>query len=267
MQVPMHLQMADMRLAAASGSAPAWAEGGANMSGLLRLRGLPFNATPEQVLQFFAGFELPRGPAGIHMVLGPNGRPNGEAFVELGAEDLAESAMSRDRQTMGSRYVEVFRSTPDQMAAALHRAGKSNNMAPGLGGGMGGMGGMGGQGVMGGPGADAVVKMRGLPYKVKVPDVLDFFSPAAQAPLHGVHLMFNDREQPTGEAFVEFASSEERERAMTKDREHMEGRYVELFRVNRGEMWQALEQFAAVYQSHNSVPQMMAMGGVGGAMA
>ena len=31
MQVPMHLQMADMRLAAASGSAPAWAEGGASM--------------------------------------------------------------------------------------------------------------------------------------------------------------------------------------------------------------------------------------------
>ena len=36
------------------------------MSGLLRLRGLPFNATPEQVLQFFAGFELPRGPATQH---------------------------------------------------------------------------------------------------------------------------------------------------------------------------------------------------------
>jgi len=36
--------------------------------------------------------------------------------------------------------------------------------------------------------------------------------------------MFNEREQPTGEAFVEFASSDDRERAMTKDRHHMGGR-------------------------------------------
>ena len=38
--------------------------------------------------------------------------------------------------------------------------------------------------------------------------------------------MFNEREQPTGEAFVEFASSDDRERAMTKDRQHMGGRYA-----------------------------------------
>ena len=33
---------------------------------------------------------------------------------------------------MGTRYVEVFKAAPEQMAAALHRAGKSNNLAPGL---------------------------------------------------------------------------------------------------------------------------------------
>ena len=38
--------------------------------------------------------------------------------------------------------------------------------------------------------------------------------------------MFNEREQQTGEAFVEFASSDDRERAMTKDRQHMGGRYA-----------------------------------------
>ena len=210
MQLP-GMQMAGLNVAA-TGSLPAWAEAG-NLTGLVRLRGLPFNATPEQVLQFFAGFEPPRGTGGVHMVLGANGRPNGEAFVEFGSEELAEAAMSKDRQTMGTRYVEVFRSTADQMAAALHRAGKSNNIAPGMGGGMAGLGGMGapvpygfgpfsmphpmphayGQppgGVMGGggmggaPGAEAVVKMRGLPYKVKVPDVLDFFS-GISVPLHG----------------------------------------------------------------------------------
>ena len=51
--------------------------------------------------------------------------------------------------------------------------------------------------------------------------------------------MFNEREQPTGEAYVEFSTPDDRERAMTKDRQHIGGRYVELFRVNRAEMIQA----------------------------
>merc|ERR1719424_582160 len=96
--------------------------------------------------------------------------------------------------------------------------------------------------MVGGPGADAVLKMRGLPYKVTRNDILDFFT-GLSVPLNGVHLMFNEREQPTGEAYVEFASPDDRERAMAKDRQHMGGRYVELFRVSRAEMIQALEQF------------------------
>ena len=71
--------------------------------GVCKLRGLPFNATPEMVVQFFGGFELPMGAAGVHMVLGPNGRPNGEAFVEFGTEEAADAAMVKDRQTLGSR--------------------------------------------------------------------------------------------------------------------------------------------------------------------
>ena len=70
---------------------------------MCKLRGLPFNATPEMVVQFFGGFELPMGAAGVHMVLGPNGRPNGEAFVEFGTEEAADAAMVKDRQTIGSR--------------------------------------------------------------------------------------------------------------------------------------------------------------------
>merc|ERR1719247_1662245 len=114
------------------------------------------------------------------------------------------------------------------------------------------------QGVMGSnmggnmQGPDAVVKMRGLPYKVTRNDVLDFFTGLA-VPLHGVHLMFNEREQPTGEAYVEFSSAEDRERAMTKDRQHIGGRYVELFRVNRNEMIAALEQFVGGYMSNQMV--------------
>ena len=175
---------------------------------------------------------------GIHLILGPNGRPNGEAFVEFVSDEVADAALARDRATMGTRYVEVFRATLEQMNQALHRIGKSNNLAPmqgqmqqqqmpyaygpfGMQMSHGGFAGQGGMGAV--SGSDAVVKMRGLPYKVTRNDILDFFS-GLSVPLNGVHLMFNEREQPTGEAFVEFASSDDRERALTKDRHHMGGR-------------------------------------------
>ena len=76
--------------------------------------------------------------------------------------------------------------------------------------------------------------MRGLPYKVTRNEILEFFT-GLSVPLNGIHLMFNDREQPTGEAYVEFSSPDDRERAMAKDRQHMGGRYVELFRVRCAE--------------------------------
>lgn len=116
-------------------------------------------------------------------------------------------------------------------------------------------------GGMGAPGMDSVIKMRGLPYKTTRNDILDFFAGLSQVPLNGVHLMFNEREQPTGEAYVEFSGPDDRERAMTKDRQHMGGRYVELFRVPRGEMIHALEQFVGGYMTNNNPMAPGMMGG------
>jgi len=258
---------------------PGWGMGMGDVgsNGIVRLRGLPFNTTPELILAFFQGYDVPKGTHGVHLILGPNGRPNGEAFIEFVAEEVADAALSKDRGTIGTRYVEVFRATPEQMTMAMQRVGKSNNLAPGMhamhpNGAMAHHGmqapygfapyGMAPQmGFVGGmgPGADAVVKMRGLPYKVTRNDILDFFT-GLSVPLNGVHLMFNEREQPTGEAYVEFASPEDRERAMTKDRQHIGGRYVELFRVSRGELIAALEQFVGGYMSNQMV---MAPNGMG----
>jgi heterogeneous nuclear ribonucleoprotein F/H len=249
-------------------------DGAGGSGGIVRLRGLPFNATPDLILQFFQGFDIPKGSMGVHLILGPNGRPNGEAFVEFSTEEVADAALGKDRATIGTRYVEVFRATPEQMMQAIQRVAKSNNLAPmhmaqgGMHAGPYGYGMppymhapmMGGMGAMvGGPGSDAVLKMRGLPYKVTRNDILDFFN-GLSVPLNGVHLMFNEREQPTGEAYIEFSSPEDRERAMTKDRQHIGGRYVELFRVNRGEMLAALEQFVGGYMSNQMAMGPGAMG-------
>ena len=61
---------------------------------------------------------VPKGPMGVHLILGANGRPNGEAFVEFTTEEVADAALTKDRATIGTRYVEVFRATPEQMTQA-----------------------------------------------------------------------------------------------------------------------------------------------------
>lgn len=42
----------------------------------------------------------------IHFTYTREGRPSGEAFVELETEDDLKIALKKDRETMGHRYVE-----------------------------------------------------------------------------------------------------------------------------------------------------------------
>jgi heterogeneous nuclear ribonucleoprotein F/H len=46
------------------------------------------------------------GTESIHLTTTREGRPSGEAFIELATEDDAELALKKDRQNMGKRYVE-----------------------------------------------------------------------------------------------------------------------------------------------------------------
>jgi len=48
------------------------------------------------------------------------------------------------------------------------------------------------------------------------------------------------------EAYVEFATADDCERAMSRDRQHLGGRFIELLRVSRAEMLQALPQLDVI---------------------
>lgn len=82
---------------------------------VVRLRGLPFAATAEDVLAFFNGLEILRGTAGVVLTWGRDGRPLGEAYVEFPSEEVQEEALKRDKEKMGPRYVEIFKSNKADM--------------------------------------------------------------------------------------------------------------------------------------------------------
>lgn len=81
--------------------------GGANNLHIIRLRGLPFSATPADIKAFLAPIELPDGVNSIQMVRHPDLRPTGEAYVHLSTETEVMQALNKHKQSMGKRYIEV----------------------------------------------------------------------------------------------------------------------------------------------------------------
>ncbi len=60
-------------------------------------------------LNIFSDVEIKGGKRGISFPQGPNGRSNGEAFIELEREDQTEDAMAHHKRHMGRRYIEGLR--------------------------------------------------------------------------------------------------------------------------------------------------------------
>jgi hypothetical protein len=78
---------------------------------VVRLRGLPYTATDEDVRLFMCGVQLSEAADCIVFSQGPNGRPTGEAYLELADEQALMLAMTRHKEVMGCRYIEVFHSS------------------------------------------------------------------------------------------------------------------------------------------------------------
>ena len=77
----------------------------------VKLRGLPYTADQNQIASFFAPLQI----LGMQVALNNSGQPSGFGFVQFRSADDVTSALSRSGQVMGSRYVEVFRSTRMEM--------------------------------------------------------------------------------------------------------------------------------------------------------
>ncbi|XP_038596130.1 epithelial splicing regulatory protein 2 isoform X2 [Tachyglossus aculeatus] len=203
---------------------------------IIRLRGLPFSATPDDVLGFL-GPECPvtGGPEGLLFVRYPDGRPTGDAFALFACEDAAQSALRRHKGILGKRYIELFRSTAAEVQQVLNRylsAPLIPTLPPPL------------LPVLPPPYALAgscvrdCVRLRGLPYTAGIDDVLDFMGEAtADIRPHGVHMVLNQQGRPSGDAFIQMKSAERAQVAAQRcHKKMMKERYVEVFPCSGDEM-------------------------------
>ncbi|GJD10868.1 Epithelial splicing regulatory protein 1 [Galdieria sulphuraria] len=110
--IPYDLQSSSL-LGSAIEASPVAA--GVPTGSIIRLRGLPWSATKEDVLNFLEGAQVI--PCAVHFVLNQQGKPRGEAFVQLLSVDDVNRALELHRQVLGHRMRGLpFSASADQVA-------------------------------------------------------------------------------------------------------------------------------------------------------
>nr|2DB1_A Chain A, heterogeneous nuclear ribonucleoprotein F [Mus musculus] len=97
---------------------------------VVKLRGLPWSCSIEDVQNFLSDCTIHDGVAGVHFIYTREGRQSGEAFVELESEDDVKLALKKDRESMGHRYIEVFKSHRTEMDWVLKHSGPNSASGP-----------------------------------------------------------------------------------------------------------------------------------------
>ncbi|XP_065294197.1 RNA-binding protein 12 isoform X3 [Dermacentor albipictus] len=227
------------------------------------MKGLPYNTSEQDVLQFFSGLNV----LDIFVEHERSGRATGMAFVEFGDKRDFETAMSMQRRKIGHRYIELSVGSRDVMYAARNgdnirpdgmppsrrdeeppvAHGVGPDRAPEVGHGPGPMHGpgMGAAVTAHGPGHSLVppghtcVSMLGLPNTVTDRDIADFFSTQGVIP-RAIHIMLGANGVPTGHAFAEFATHADCERAFLQDGANLGPHVIALKTIPYSEVAQAL---------------------------
>lgn len=83
---------------------------------LLAMNGLPFDANEEDVLDFF---DQDLSLIKVHFVTNPMGKASGIAFAEFSSQQARTTALKKQNQEIGGRYIELKESTVEQLKISL----------------------------------------------------------------------------------------------------------------------------------------------------
>jgi len=208
---------------------------------VIKMRGMPFSATEQDIIDFLEGCAI--SPGGIVICLGHSGQPNGEALVQFEDKLSVDTGLLKHKQNMGQRYVEIFKASVaefrraqggggDRMGGGPMRHGRmgggDRRSAPYGGGGRGrGRDGYGDEAGLDDNGQyKHIVHVRGLPYRATEREITNFFRPLETI---ACRMLFGNDGRPSGEADVAFLCHQDARDAMAKNKQNVGSRYVELF--------------------------------------
>ena len=220
----------------------------------LKLKGIPFAIREDGIEQWLRDHDVK--VVDVHIPEDPqSGRVAGNALIEVEDEESAVAAQKLTKSTLQNRYVDVIRITSQQFDEELHPSSQPPSQ-------------YGSTTTLRRPpvpstshsrsyGSDApsdygavppssgplvhqlprlaplstdCLFMQGLPIGCQQDDVVNFFGELSIVPLR-IH-----RKERGPDAFIEFRSVEEAERAMQLKRRHMGNRWIDLIRVTYSDM-------------------------------
>ena len=84
---------------------------------IIRVRGLPFSCNESDVTEFFGKCNI----QAIHFTKNREGRPSGDAYIEMASLRDVKEGLKNDKKYMGSRYLEVFEARYSEMEWMLNK--------------------------------------------------------------------------------------------------------------------------------------------------
>eukprot|EP00397_Hematodinium_sp_SG-2012_P014195 GEMP01014426.1.p1 GENE.GEMP01014426.1~~GEMP01014426.1.p1 ORF type:complete len:425 (+),score=108.24 GEMP01014426.1:61-1275(+) len=193
---------------------------------VVRVRGLPFSATPQDLIGLFADYGV--DDSNVYMGIATAGQhcgsPNGDAFIRFSSVEVAQKALNiMQGTTLGSRYLELFATTESEIEAKANSgalAGYEANLGSGS-------GDLNPQENRFGSGW---IRLRGLPYTATQRDCVEFLGCDYGLTEADVTIKYGTDGRPSGEAFVQVDSEDTAYSAQqTLDRKNMGSRFIEVF--------------------------------------
>lgn len=175
--------------------------GGGSGNIVIKMRGLPYSTSEEEIARFFTGLRIASG--GVSIGRDAQGRASGEAHVEFLTDQDAQSAMLLNRQRIGSRYIELFRTkqAPRERRAVMGAADSA-----------------------GGGSVSDSLRLRGMPFNSTEADVQAFFK-GYNVASGGIKMG-----PQVGQGTVRFNHADDARRALVNlNHSYMGNRYIELF--------------------------------------
>lgn len=216
---------------------------------VVRMRGLPQGTLEDEIRKFFEG--LDNKIVNVLLIPKETSKGPGGAYVEFDSTEVVEEALKRNKEKIGTRYIELFRSTKAEMIAAdrflkdleqfksensernklnskkfkggkkkVQNTKKQPVQSKGVSYGF---------DIYNSKYPNTSVRLRGLPFKADEVDISEFFGNLKIAE-QGIHFVYNASDgKKTGEAYVEFQSIEDKMAALEMDHRMMGDRYIEIF--------------------------------------
>jgi len=188
----------------------------ARQSFYVRLKGLPWGCTKQQICEFFQE-QCTLDEKDINLLVLPNGRASGEALVGVATEEDFNFTLEKlNKRFIENRYIDIHRSSPQEWEQIFKRENKHHKV----------------------PISDSslVILMRGLPYTAHEDDCLAFFSRERKIDCLGVHLTKDASGRPSGQGYAEFSNKADFDDALKLHKEEMQNRYIELFESSISEL-------------------------------